>query len=240
MFPEDIRKAIQNNTPVILPVGVLEYHSEHCVLGVDTILVVKALEILEKERDLVILPPFFYGAASFVVESPEEKGTLHVKPGNIYLFARDLFHSLLRVGFRNIYVFIHHQSENFLQGMPTDLAFRLAGREAIFEFLRDKWGEGWWGKESMKDYYTRHSRGENPFNWIKVLPFMEEKIQEKFPIDHAGKQETSLMLAFAPEGVDRGKFTDRKWYSLNARDSSISYGEKIKEEILSYLRRVIK
>ena len=40
--------------------------------------------------------------------------------------------ALLRGGFRNIHGVIHHQTENFAQGMPTDLAFRLAARNAIF------------------------------------------------------------------------------------------------------------
>ena len=35
-------------------------------------------------------------------------------------FTKDLSRSLLRIGFRNIHFFIHHQSENFVQGMPTE------------------------------------------------------------------------------------------------------------------------
>ena len=30
MFPDQIRRAIDENWPVLVPVGVLEYHSEHC------------------------------------------------------------------------------------------------------------------------------------------------------------------------------------------------------------------
>jgi creatinine amidohydrolase len=62
MFPDQVRQAIKESWPVVLPVGVLEYHAEHCVVGVDTLLVVRAVELLEKETDLVVLPPFYYGA----------------------------------------------------------------------------------------------------------------------------------------------------------------------------------
>ena len=79
MFPEQIRKSIDENWPAVLPLGVLEYHAEHCCVGVDTLLVIRAVEELEKEMDMVILPPFYYGAASFAVDSPERKGTIHVK-----------------------------------------------------------------------------------------------------------------------------------------------------------------
>ncbi|NLO01229.1 MAG: creatininase family protein, partial [Bacteroidales bacterium] len=37
MFPDQIRKAIDNNTPVVMALGVLEYHGEHLCPGVDTL-----------------------------------------------------------------------------------------------------------------------------------------------------------------------------------------------------------
>ena len=108
MLPHQIRKAIKENWPVVLPVGVLEYHGEHLAVGLDTLVVVKALELLEKEIDLIILPPFYYGASSYAVEPPEGNGSLHVGADKLIPFAQDLFRSLLRIGFRNIHFFIHH------------------------------------------------------------------------------------------------------------------------------------
>ena len=55
MFPDQIREAIDKNTPVVLALGVLEYHSEHLSPGVDTLLVVRALDLLDKEIPLVIM-----------------------------------------------------------------------------------------------------------------------------------------------------------------------------------------
>lgn len=240
MFPDQIRKAIDENWPVVLPVGVIEYHSEHLCVGVDTLLVIKALEIVEKEMDIIMLPPFYYGAASYAVEPPERKGTIHIPATSFFPFAKDLFRSLLRIGFRNIHIFIHHQSENFVAGMPTDLAFKFAAREAIFTFIEENFGEGWWGKESSKDYYTQHEKGTDPFNWIKIHPFMDEETQKKFPIDHAGKQETSLMMAFCPEGVDMEKFDESKWYSKSAKEASLDYIKEAKEMILLHLKKTLK
>ncbi len=236
MFAEDLRRAIKKNIPFIIPVGVIEYHSEHCAFGVDTLLIIKALEIIEKEMDIVICPPFYYGAASYAVEPPENNGTIHISGDTLHIFARDFFRAMLRTGIRNIHVFIHHQSENFIAGMPTDLAFKLAARETIFEFLEKEYGEGWWGNEKMKDYYVMHEKGSDPFSWIKVHPFMDEETQKKFPIDHAGKQETSLMLAFCPEGVDMKRFTEKKWYSKDAKSASLEYGLVAKEMILKKMK----
>jgi creatinine amidohydrolase len=240
MFPDQLQQAIKNNYPVVLPVGVLEYHSEHSVFGVDTIVVEEAFRILENEIPLVLFPSFYYGAASYAVEGPENKGTIQVSSQTLYFLAKDIFKSMLRVGFRNIHIFIHHQSENFFAGMPTDLAFRLGAREVIFEHLEKEKGEGWWGNEEMKDYYKMHDAGSDPFNWIKVHPFMDSETQKKFPIDHAGIQETSLMFAFCPEGVDMSKFSEKNWYSLEAKNASLEYGNNAKEMILANLRKILK
>ena len=64
MLPHQIRAAIDSHWPVVLPLGVLDYHGEHMAVGMDTLAVTGILEILEGETDLVILPPFYYGAAS--------------------------------------------------------------------------------------------------------------------------------------------------------------------------------
>jgi creatinine amidohydrolase len=240
MFPDQIVQAIQEKWPVVLPVGVLEYHAAHCVVGVDTLLVIRAIELLEKEMNLVILPPFYYGAGTFVVEKPESHGTVHVDSTVLNPFARELFRSLLRIGFRNIHLFVHHQSENFVAGMPTDLAFKLAAKQITFEFLEKDRGEGWWGDNKMQDYYNKHQVGDNPFNWIQVHPFMDAETQSKFPIDHAGIQETSLMMAFCPEGVDMKKLSKEKWYCRESDKASLDYGNRAKEMILSSLRKILK
>ena len=105
-------------------------------------------------------------------------------------FAKAMFKGLLRIGFRNIQVIVHHQPENFAAGMPTDLAFKFAARLAIFAFLEKERGEGWRGAETMADYYGQHAAGDDPFNRIKAHPRMAPEILEGYPFDHAGKGET--------------------------------------------------
>lgn len=240
MLPHQIREAVAGNWPVILPLGVLEYHGEHLAVGMDTLAVVRLLDIVEAEMDVVILPPFYYGAASYAVEPPEGNGSLQVAADRLFPFARDLFTSLLRVGFRNIHFFIHHQTENFTAGMPTDLAFKLAARQAIFAFLEKERGEGWWGREKMADYYARQSAGEDPFNWIKGHALMTPEIIAQYPFDHAALGETSLLMALCPEGVDMGRLSDGKWYTRSARDASPELGARGRDLILAHLREVLR
>lgn len=239
MLPHQIRRAIEENWPVVLPLGVLEYHGEHMAVGMDTLVVVKVLERLEAEMNLVILPPFYYGAASYAVEPPEGNGSIQVGQQALAPFAGELFRSLLRVGFRNIHFFIHHQSENFAAGMPTDLSFKFAARQAIFAWLEEHRGEGWWGQAGMDDYYQQHATGDDPFNWIKGHPLMTAEIISKYPFDHAGIGETSLMLALCPEAVEMARIDDAKWYTRSAREGTAELGWKGVTMIEEHLREVL-
>jgi creatinine amidohydrolase/Fe(II)-dependent formamide hydrolase-like protein len=120
--------------------------------------------------------------------------------------AEALFRALLQGGFRNLHGVIHHQTENFAQGMPTDLAFRLAARNAIFRHLEETRGPGWWGPGEMQDYYARHAAGEDP---VQLDPHPSAVPEgRRFPFDHAGEGETALMLALAPETVDMAEAGD--------------------------------
>ncbi|MHB1101469.1 MAG: creatininase family protein [Devosia sp.] len=240
MLPHQIREAIEQNRPVVLPLGVLEYHGEHLAVGMDTLAVVRLLDILEGETDLIILPPFYYGAASYAVEPPEGNGSLHVNAEKLFPFAQEMFKGLLRIGFRNIHFFIHHQTENFAVGMPTDLAFKFAARQAIFAFLEKERGEGWWGSDKMAGYYAQQSAGDDPFNWIKGHPLMTPEIIAQFPFDHAAQGETSLMMALCPEGVDMERLSDEKWYTRSASDASPELGARGRDLILDHMRQVLR
>ncbi|WP_315918606.1 creatininase family protein [Mesorhizobium sp. SP-1A] len=241
MLPHQIRRAIAENWPTVLPLGVLEYHGEHMGVGMDTLAVVKMLDLFEQEADIVILPPFYYGAASYAVAAPEGSGSVQVSGNALAPFAEELFFSLLRIGFRNIHAIIHHQTENFVAGMPTDLAFKTAGRQAIFRFLERERGEGWWGSQNMADYYAEHAEGENPFNWVQVHPLMPTGTTlTEYPFDHAGIGETSLMLALCPEAVDMDRFADNTgWYTQTAKDASAELGTRGRDMILAHLRQIL-
>ena len=241
MLPHQIRTAIAVNWPVVLPLGVLEYHGEHMAVGMDTLAVVKMLELVEREMNLVILPPFYYGAASYAAEPPEGNGSLQVGGSELAPIAEALFFSLLRVGFRNIHAIIHHQTENFAAGMPTDLSFKVAGRQAIFRFIERASGEGWWGNDKTANYYAEHAAGSNPFNWVQVHPLMTPEILTQYPFDHAGQGETSLMMALCPEAVEMARFPENKgWYTASAKDASAELGNEGRELILERLRNLFR
>jgi len=242
MRPDQIRAAIAAGTPAVLPIGVQEYHGEHLPVGVDLLAVTRSVARLEAEapQSLILLPAFAWGAASFAVAGPDSNGTVHVDAGAFLPFAQALFTGLLQMGLRNIHGVIHHQSENFAQGMPTDLTFRLAARQAIFAHLEATRGRGWWGKGDMASYYEGHARGDNPFNWISIHPLMPPETAQHFPFDHAGEGETALMLALAPELVapERMALNDH-WYTASAPNATRAQGDAGVAVILAHLRATL-
>ena len=76
MRPDQLQAAVEGNVPFVLPIGVMEYHGRHLPSGVDLIALTGVLDRLGDE--IVVLPPFAYGAASHA---------LSVKPVGPVLFA---------------------------------------------------------------------------------------------------------------------------------------------------------
>jgi creatinine amidohydrolase len=122
--------------------------------------------------------------------------------------------------------------------MPTDLAFRLAARNAIFRHLEGTRGPGWWGRQDMADYYALHAAAEDPFNWIRIHPLFPKGAD--FPFDHAGLGETALMLALAPETVDMARVAEGDhWYTGTASTATAELGERGVTLALAHLRAVL-
>jgi creatinine amidohydrolase len=91
----------------------------------------------------------------------------------------------------------------------------------------------------MADYYTQHAAGEDPFNWIRGHPLMTPEIVKQYPFDHAGKGETSLMLALAPEAVEMRLWSEKTWYTRDAREASAELGTRGRDLILAHMRKVL-
>ncbi len=223
MLPYQVREAIKNNVPVVLPLGVIEYHAEHLPLGTDCFTCIEAIRrVEERHPEMVVLPPFYYGCASYAVAGPEEKGTVHVDGEHIIPVAKDIFRALLRVGFRNIHAFVAHQTEEFAQGMPTDLTFRFAGRSVVFEWLEKESGEGWWGTEKFSSYYSGNN---NPFAWIQIHTMRCGDSAKQFKGDHAGILETSEIMEIYPELVEKDRIDGTIWFARAGADATKEYGD---------------
>jgi len=69
---------------------------------------------------------------------------------------------------------------------------------------------------------------------------MPAAMNGKYPFDHAGIGETSLMLALCPEAVDEKRFADNTgWYTKSASEASAGLGKIGVAMILDHLRSIL-
>lgn len=95
------------------------------------------------------------------------------------------------------------------------------------------------GDPSSASYYTDHTNLDaNPFIWIQNHALMDAKVLEKYPFDHAGEGETSLMLSLCPDTVNMAEFDKTAWYAQSALKASKETGDNGVKMILDHFRRI--
>lgn len=239
LFPKDIEKAKKERTPLVIPVGTIEYHGPHCSFGCDTLIAYGVLERLGKEKNIILAPPVWYGPSSYAVAGPE-KGTVDM---DVDIFEQTIYNilkSFLYGGWQNIYLMIHHQyeQENLLQ---MTLSCMKAAKKLTFQFLEENRGIGWWGDNSNQEFYEKLDGDDNPWDWITVLPTMSKEVQNATGYDHAGKWECSILSALYPEAVELEYVKDSdEWWTQDAIESSPEIGEDMIKLCLEDLKNKIK
>lgn len=237
-YPRELERAKKEKWPVLIPIGVMEYHSTICPYGTDTLVAMGIIEKVAERVDCVIMPPVWYGVASYAVAGPE-KNSINVDcdtlEANIYCILK----SLLYAGFtRNIYMVICHQNEDL---NPMELACRKAARKLIFEYLDQTKGYGWWGKNENKDFYQNMSAEDNPWNWIQVIAgrgMTPKAFKKHGEEDHAGKGECSMMEYLYPGSVKLERLSETDdWFSESSQYMSANEGE---DRILEYVDSFVK
>lgn len=231
-MPREVQKAQKDNTPLVIVGGTVEYHGSHCAYGCDGTIAEKLIERVNNERvaakkdELIVAPTIWYSPSSYAV-GDKTSGTVHIPERAFEDYVYYVFKSYLYIGFKNIYVVIHHQfeQENL---MPMTLCYNLAAKRATMDYLQETKGEGWWGSENYKNYYSELEGANNPFAWIKIIPTMTAEVQSATGYDHAGKYETSLLMHLCPQAVDLNRLKDRPhWYTDSAREASDALGKQM-------------
>ena len=238
-FPREVKYVQDNNIPLVIAGGTVEYHGPHCAYGCDTLVVEGLINELAKRKEIMIAPTISYSPSSYAVGG-RKSGTVHVPERAFEDYVYYVFKSFLYAGFRNIYVVIHHQFEQESE-MPMTLCYRTAAKRATMEYLEETLGEGWWGSESYSDYYEQLEGANNPFGWIKVIPTMTTEVQNATGYDHAGEFESSILMALYPDCVKKERIDDVKhWFTESARKANKELGDKMVELTLKSLEERIK
>ena len=231
-FPKEIEKAKAERWPVLIPCGTMEYHSQHCAFGCDTLVAKGIIEKIAERRDVVVMPPVWYGVASYAVAGPD-KNTIHVDCDTFEAYMYCIFKSMIYGGWRNIYVVIAHQGEDY---MPMTLACMKAAKKLTMEYLEQTLGVGWWGSPEQSNFYETFRNDDSPWNWIRVLFRGSDRIGG----DHAGMKECSILKLLYPEAVKEERIPEaQEWFTKTAKDMSSELGEQILKDSLEKYMGII-
>jgi creatinine amidohydrolase len=239
-FPREVEYVQKNNIPLVIVGGTVEYHGPQCAYGCDSLIAEGLVKRLAAEgKELMLAPTIHYSPSSYAV-GDAKSGTVHIKERAFEDYVYYVFKSMLYSGFRNIYVVIHHQFEQESE-MPMTLCYRTAAKRATMEYLEETLGEGWWGSESYANYYEELEGANNPFSWIKVIPTMSTAVQNATGYDHAGKYESSILMALYPDCIKLDRIDDIKhWFTESAREANKALGDEMVEKSLEYLKKAIQ
>ena len=194
---------------------------------------------LEKQKELVICPPVWYGVASYAVAGPQS-GTIQIDVDVYEQYIYCILKSMIYGGVKNVYCILHHQTEE-AGLMPMTLACHKAAKKLIMEYMEETRGMGWWGSDAYQDYYSNLGLGEDPFSYIKVIPLLSKEAQKKCGgFDHAGKFESSLMYALYPDHVDVKRAEENtEWFSKDAVETNLDLGQHMVQCALETLKDTI-
>ena len=222
LLPHQLKKAIEEGWPLLVPSGCIEYHGPHMALGLDTILVEELLTRVAKRVHCVVAPPFWYGPTGYAVTGPDQ-GTVDVSTERFGRHVKDVLTSFWQIGFKWIIIAVHHQG---LEG-PEALSMRQAAAEVIFERSHAERGDGWWGRGPL-------SVDDRIFERIQVWPSVLPAAANQGVVlaDHAGFYETSLLLTAHPELVAMERLDhELPWYCATSesksQEATVETGEKM-------------
>ena len=222
LLPHQLKQALDEGWSLLVPTGCIEYHGPHMALGLDTILVEELLRRVSERVKCVIAPPFWYGPTGYAVTGPDQ-GTLDVSTERFGRHVKDVLSSFWEVGFRWIFVGVHHQQ---MDG-PESLAIRQAAAEVTFQKTYAERGDAWWGKAPLPPE-------DRVFERIQVRPSVLPAAADQGVVmaDHAGYYETSLLMAARPDLVELDRLgMGAPWYCTTpesrAREASVEAGEQM-------------
>ena len=130
MLYDEIKDAVDRKVPFVIPIGTLEYHARHASCGTDTLVITGCLRELEKEKEIVVCPPLWYGVASYAVCEPKPSH-FHVDEDAYVNYLYYILKSMIDAGHKNIYLVAHHQTEG-AGLMPMTIACHKAAKKGYY------------------------------------------------------------------------------------------------------------
>ena len=225
MTPKDLTEAVNRKVPLFISAGTIEYHGSQLPLGTDLLIVEGLLRELEKQADIVVAPPFIMSPNGYMVSGPE-KGTVDIRIGTFIEYCSEILSAYKKMGFKKIYVLVHHQGGNIKRFL--EIALEQINSYSTYEDA----GYGWWtDKKDLKNDCD-----------IEITPavFGQEVLKEFF--GHGGEGETQPIMALYPELVHLENLTDNEaWWNLSVTDANKQDADRAMRQLVkNWLEKLSK
>jgi creatinine amidohydrolase len=202
-WPE-VEAAGARNTPLLVPVAVMEQHSHHLPLATDTYGAYLLCSLIQEDLAaqgvrVLIAPPYYFGVNATTAMFP---GSLNIKPATMRIMLTEILENYARWGLRRQFIVNHHGDPQHNRAIvETIQALRDQGVEATY-FL------GGMIQGFVDAAYEGTFHQPLPLTGDAVLRSPESEqtraataqLTRSAGLDiHAGERETSLIMRWFPE-----------------------------------------
>lgn len=113
MFPDEFKEALNKNPIAYVPLGSLEYHGYHNVLGLDSLKGWKICELAARMFGGIVFPPLYLGVDTWpdidLEKYPNKQFDSYHIPSDVYKnLLHEYFYRMNRIGFKTIFVLCGH------------------------------------------------------------------------------------------------------------------------------------
>lgn len=190
MSVRDVKQAMQKTKTVIIPVGVVEQHGYHLPLSTDILNTVQLTKKAGDGLNAVIAP-----SVNYCFSGGTLPGTVNVSPNTFGLLISEICSEFVRMGFKNIVVLLGHAGTDNKAALRNTLQMLLRRDEELAKKITLSLIECWDLSPTWLDGFKMEP--EHDF--------------------HAGMIETSLMLYWKPELVQKDVAMDDDYTSRMMR-----------------------
>ncbi len=197
MRPEQLKRAVAEKWPVLIPVGAIEYHGDHMPIGTDTLIAEGICQRIAERAEVVLAPtltltPTMNWAGSIL------EGDVDFPSEALEVYARAYLVKLTEMGLTQLYAMVGHGGE---AGLPA-IVLKKISRELTGMLATQAMGAGWsilpasrWpAKDLFAVLQVIIYEGQLDYEALGRL--------EPMPVGHGGRGETQLVMALT-EGLVR-------------------------------------
>lgn len=175
----EFKQAAKDTGVCIVPLGVVEKHSEHLPMGTDCYISHKISSLAAEKEAAVVYPSFFFGQIN---EARCFPGTITIPPLLLMELLMSVLDDIGRNGFKKIVLYNGHGGNNHLIGYLAQSSL--------------------WEQKPYELYIPmRRMTPEGQKEW--------QNLKESTVDGHAGEDESNLMLGLFPELVQLEKVPEK-------------------------------